>query len=206
MRRKKGKFKKEQQKRKKILLIVENSEVEFFNRYFKIYLEKEYDILIKCESSGRGGKCDIANGSKMTRKINDALYEKDIQAVFLLIDLETKRFDSERKHTCTIELKREYQSKYQVEKGFKDRFYFLVVEKEIESWYLTVNENKSNTNNISENHIQEIKTFLNVNSKQEIVDNMLDGLKSGKYKLDISKNNSLQHFVKKLQELWTGSH
>jgi len=39
MRRKKGKFKKVQ--KKKILLIVENSEVDFFNRYFKNFLQKE---------------------------------------------------------------------------------------------------------------------------------------------------------------------
>jgi len=198
MRRKKGKFKKVQ--KKKILLIVENSEVDFFNRYFKNFLQKEYDILIKCESSGSAGKCDITNGSKMTRKINDALNTDDIQAVFLLIDLETKCFQSEQKHTCIIELKREYQSKYKVEKNLEDKFYFLVVEKEIESWFLTVNESKPHTNNISENHIKEIKAFLKVDSKQEIVDRMLEGLDSGKYKLDFSKNSSLQHFIKKLQE------
>jgi len=164
------------------------------------FLQKEYDILIKCESSGSAGKCDITNGSKMTRKINEALNEEDIQAVFLLIDLETKCFQREQKHTCIIELKREYQSKYQVQKNLKDKFYFLVVEKEIESWFLTVNESKHHTNNISENHIGEIKEFLRVDSKQKIVDEMIRGLGNGKYKLDLSKNKSLEHFIKKLQE------
>lgn len=194
MRRKKGRVSKVQ--KNKILLIVENSEVDFFNQYFKVYLQQEYDILIKCESSGSGGKCDISNGAKMTRKINEALNRDAFKAVFVLLDLETKCFESEQKHTCIVKLKHEYQSKYDVD---SDKFYLLVVSKEIESWFLTVNENKNHTNNISENHIQEIKAFLKVDSKQKIVDKMIYGLRRGKYQLDISKNDSFQFFIEKLK-------
>lgn len=194
MRRKRGRTSKVQ--KNKILLIVENSEVAFFNQYFKLYLEKEYDILIKCESSGSGGKCDITNGAKMTRKINEALNRDTFKAVFVLLDLETKCFESDQKHTCIVKLKNEYRSKYDVD---SDKFYLLVVSKEIESWFLTVNKNKNHTNNISENHIKEIKAFLKVDSKQKIVDKMIHGLRSGKYQLDVSKNSSFQHFIEKLE-------
>jgi hypothetical protein len=42
--------------------------------------------------------------------------------------------------------------------------------------------------------------LLEVRSEPEIVDKIIAGLNSGKYQLDFSKNKSLQHFIKKLQE------
>ena len=181
----------------RILLIVENSEELFFNRYFKQFLLKE-NIEIKCERSGRAGKCDITNGSRMSKIINDALDVEEYKAVFLMMDLKTKCFQSEQTHTCLVELIKEYRPKYKIEK--KENFYLFVVANEIESWFLTIDEKTHNTNNVSENHKAKLKEFLEVKSEPEIVDKMIVGLNSGKYELDFSKNNSLQYFLKKLQE------
>jgi hypothetical protein len=52
-------------KEDRILLIVENSEADFFNQYFKNYLRDNHNILIDCEPSGHGNKCEIANGNRM---------------------------------------------------------------------------------------------------------------------------------------------
>ena len=75
--------------RNRILLIVENSEELFFNRYFKQFLAKD-SIDIKCERSGKAGNCDITNGSRMSKIINDALDVEEYRAVFLMMDLKTK--------------------------------------------------------------------------------------------------------------------
>ena len=181
----------------RILLIVENSEELFFNRYFKQFLLNK-NIEIKCERSGRAGKCDITNGSRMSKIINDALDVEEYKAVFLMMDLKTKCFQSEQTHTCLVELIKEYRPKYKIEKN--ENFYLFVVGNEIESWFLTIDEKIHNTNNVSENHKAKLKEFLEVKSEPEIVDKMIVGLNSGKYELDFSKNNSLQHFIKKLQE------
>jgi len=52
MRRRKSSKKPLNSNQDTILLIVENSEVDFFNKYFKAYLKENYQINIKCESSG----------------------------------------------------------------------------------------------------------------------------------------------------------
>lgn len=182
----------------RILLIVENSEEVFFNRYFKQFFAKN-KIEIKCERSGKAGNCDITNGSRMSKMINYALDKEEYKALFLMMDLKTKCRQSEQTHSCLIELIEEYKDRYKVTQ--KDKFYLFVVCNEIESWFLTIDEKIDNTNNVNENHKDKLKKILNVRTEPEIVDKMIKGLSSEKYKLDPSKNNSLQHFIKKLQQL-----
>jgi len=196
--RKRGqKSKKSLKNQNRILLIVENSEEIFFNHYFKQLLAKD-NIEIKCERSGRAGKCDITNGSRMSKIINDALDIEEYKAVFLMMDLKTKCCQSEQTHTCFLKLIQEYRPRYKIER--KEKFYLFVVCNEIESWFLTIDDKTHNTNNVSENHKAKLKKLLEVENEPEIVDKMIKGLNSGKYQLDFSKNNSLQHFIKKLKE------
>ena len=181
----------------RILLIVENSEEIFFNHYFKQFIAND-DININCIRSGKAGNCDITNGSRMSKIINDALDVEEYKAVFLMMDLKTKCHHSEQTHNCLVKLIQEYRSRYKIEK--KEKFYLFVVCNEIESWFLTIDDKAHNTNNVSENHKAKLKKFLEVKSEPEIVDKMIVGLKSGKYQLNFSKNNSLQHFIKKLKQ------
>ena len=195
MRRKKNH--KLKSKENRILLIVENSEADFFNQYFKNHLKDNYNIIIDCEPSGSANKCEIANGNRMTKRIIEALERERYRAVFLMIDLKTKCFTSENTHTCLVELKNEYLPKYKIDKELKNKFYFFVVCNEIESWFLTIDKD---TNSVHKDHKKELMKFLKVNSEPQIVQKMIKELKSGTYKLDISKNNSLEHFIQKLQE------
>jgi len=196
--RKRGQKKRKSLKNQnRILLIVENSEDTFFNSYFKEVLVND-NINIKCERSGKAGKCDITNGSRMTTIINDALDVEEYKAVFLMMDLKTKCHQNEQTHTCLLKLIQEYRPRYKIEK--REKFYLFVVCNEIESWFLTIDKKTHNTNNVSENHKSKLKKFLDVKSEPEIVNKMIHGLKSGKYQLDFSKNKSLQHFIKKLKE------
>ena len=183
-----------------ILLIVENSEIGFFNKYFKEYLKNEESILIDCIRSSTAGKCEITNGNKMTKKVNASLLDDGYKAVFLMIDLDTKCHSFERNHDCLLKLKEEYSPRYKIDKELKNRFYLFVVCNEIESWFLTIDEKRNNTNNVHQDHKNIMEKFLDVQGETHILDKVLDGLHSGKYQLDISKNNSFQHFIKKLQE------
>ena len=180
-----------------ILLIVENSEVNFFKQYFNAYLLKKYSISVKCESSGAGGRCKITDFGKMNNRIERAIKKEGYKAVFLMIDLKTKCFRSENTHTCLVELKREYLPKYKIERRFKNKFYLFVVCNEIESWFLTIDKN---TNSVYTDHKKELMKFLKVNSEPQIVQKMIKELKSGMYKLDFSKNSSLAYFIEKLKE------
>ncbi len=184
----------------KILLIVENSEKEFFQKYFNQFLEDKYAIKVVAKSSGSGNKCDITNFNKISRKIEAFLKIDNYRAVFIMIDLDSKCFQSDRNHNCLVELKNEYLPKYKIDKIVKERFYLFVVCNEIESWFLTIDENKKHTNNPNEDHKKEMKKLLNVNSEKQIVENILSKLSKGTLALDPSKNKSLQHFIKKLQQ------
>ena len=184
----------------KILLIVENSEKVFFQSYFNHFIEENYAIRVVTKSSGSGDKCEITNFQKMSRKIEAFLQKDNYKAVFIMIDLDTKCFGSEKNHNCLVKLKQEYLPKYNIQKSLKDRFYLFVVCNEIESWFLTMDKNKKHTNNPTENHKKEMMKLFNVRNEKEIVEKMLAELKKGSISLDFSKNTSLQHFIKKLQE------
>jgi len=184
----------------KILLIVENSEEIFFQQYFNSFIENRYGIKIVAKSSGAGNKCDIFNFNKMQKKIENFLQKDNYKAVFILVDLNSKCFQSERNHNCLVELKREYLPKYKIQKDLQNRLYLFVVCNEIESWFLTIDKDKKHTNSPYENHKKEIMKFFKVNSEPQIVQRMLQELEQGKIELDFSKNTSLQHFIKKLQE------
>jgi hypothetical protein len=184
----------------KILLIVENSEEEFFRRYFNKFITENYGVKVDVESSGSGNKCDITNFKKITKAIEIYLKFDNYKAVFLMLDLDSKCFQSERNHHCLVELKQEYLPKYKIEKGLKDRFYLFVVCNEIESWFLTIDKKKKHTNSPHGNHKKEMMKLFNVRSEKEIVEKMLAELSRGNISLDFSKNSSLQHFIKKLQE------
>ena len=180
-----------------ILLIVENSEVNFFKQYFNTYLLQEYDISVKCESSGAGNKCEITNYGKMNKRIERAIRKEGYKAVFLMIDLKTKCFTSETTHTCLVDLKKEYLPKYEIAKELKSQFYLFVVCNEIESWFLTIEQD---TNSVHNNHKKELMEFLKVNTEPQIVQKMIKELKSESYKLDFSKNRSLEYFIEKLKD------
>jgi hypothetical protein len=184
----------------RILLIVENSEKEFFQKYFNKFLEREYGLKVDVKSSGSGNKCEITNFKKISSKIELFLDIEKYKSVFLMIDLDTKCFGSNRNHNCLIKLKREYLLRYKIKKELKSRFYLFIVCNEIESWFLTIDKNKKHTNSIHENHKKEIMKLFNVNSEPQIVQRMVRELEREKIKLDISKNKSLQYFIKKLQE------
>ncbi len=184
----------------KILLIVENSEKIFFQQYFNSFIAKNYDIKVVVKSSGSGNKCDITNFNKMQKKIEDSLQKDNYKAVFIMIDLDSKCFKSERNHNCLVELKNEYLPKYTIDKSLRSRFYLFVVCNEIESWFLTIDENRKHTNSPYENHKKEMMDFFKVHSELQIVQRILHELEQGKIELDFSKNNSLQHFIKKLQQ------
>jgi len=181
-----------------ILIVVENSEVDFFNRYFKKFLKENYGISIRCESSGNRNSCEVLNFRKITKRINYALKDENYKAVFLLIDLKTNCRATNRNHTCLIELKKEYQPEYKIDIDVKDRFYLFVVCNEIESWFLTINPNKTDTNSVFEDHKQEIKRYLKVKTERAIVNRVLKGLLNEEFHLDTSKNISLNYFIKKL--------
>jgi len=183
-----------------ILLIVENSEAIFFNSYFKNYLKETESISIHCISSGMAGKCEITNGNKMSKKIKSSLETDGYKAVFIMIDLDSKCYNLEQNHNCLVKLKKEYLPKYDIPKELKDRFYLFVVCNEIESWFLTIDKNKNNTNNPNEDHKKELKKFLNVHNEKEIVDKMIIQLRDKKKQLDFSKNKSLQFFINQLKK------
>ena len=184
----------------KILLIVENSEKEFFQQYFNRFIEDNYAIKIVTKSSGSGDKCEITNFQKMSRKIEAFLEKDSYKAVFVMIDLDSKCFGSERNHNCLVKLKREYLPKYNINRGLREKFYLFVVCNEIESWFLTIDKKRKHTNNSNENHKKEMMKLFNVRNEKEIVEKMLAELRRGTISLDFSKNNSLQHFIKKLKE------
>ena len=183
-----------------ILLIVEDSEVDFFNKYFKAYLKNNKSILIDCIRSGTAGKCKITNGEAMTNKVHAHLLDDAYKAVFIMIDLDTQCHNAQRNHTCLVELKKEYAPRYKIDKELRDRFYLFVVCNEIESWFLTIDEKRNNTNSVHQDHKEIMKKFFDVKREVDILNKILEGLNSGKYQLDFSKNNSLRHFIKKLQE------
>ena len=185
------------EKKADILLIVENSEVNFFKQYFNDYLLKEHGISLKCESSGAGNKCEITNFGKMNKRIQRAISKEGYNAVFLMMDLKTKCFKTETTHTCWVDLKKEYLPQYKIDKALKSQFYLFVVCNEIESWFLTIDKD---TNSVHQDHKKELMKFLKVKSEPQIVQKMIKELKSNKCKLDFSRNSSLQYFVKKLQE------
>lgn len=180
-----------------ILLIVENSEVNFFKQYFNAYLLKEYGISLKCESSGAGGMCKITNYGKMNKRIERAIIKEGYKAVFLMIDLKTKCFTNETTHTCLVDLKKEYLPKYKIDRSLTNKFYLFVVCNEIESWFLTIDKD---TNSVYNNHKKELMEFLKVNSESQIVQKMIKELKTKTYELDFSKNSSLEYFIEKLKE------
>jgi len=197
MRGKKSKRKNLKSKQDTILLIVENSEVIFYNEYFRDFLQKEYQVKIEAISSGKAGQCEITNGNKMSKRVHASLLDDEYKAVFLMIDLDTKCLKVEQNHTCFVKLLNEYKPRYKINKRLKDRFYLFVVCNEIESWFLTI---KKDTNDVYQDHKKELKNFLNLDSETKIVKKMVEELNRGKYQLDFSKNSSLQHFIKKLQE------
>ena len=184
----------------KILLIVENSEKIFFEKYFNNFIEDKYSIKIAVKSSGSGNKCEITNFQKMSRKIEAFLIQDRYKAVFVLIDLNSKCFQSERNHNCLVELKKEYLPKYNINRNLKNRFYLFVVCNEIESWFLTIKEDKKHTNNPNEDHKKEMMRFFKVRNEREIVEKMVLELKKGSVSLNFSKNSSLQYFIKKIKE------
>jgi len=200
MRGKKSKRKNLKSKQDTILLIVENSEVDFYNKYFRSFLEQEYQIKIESISSGKAGQCEITNGSKMSKKVLASLWDDGYKAVFIMIDLDSKCYNSEQNHNCLVKLKEEYSPKYRIPKELKNRFYLFVVCNEIESWFLTIDEAKNNTNNPNEDHKKALKKLLNVRNEKEIVEKMISQLRDKKVELDFSKNTSLQHFITKLQD------
>jgi hypothetical protein len=200
MRKARRKGKKIPKNSNKILLIVENSEKIFFQQYFNHFIEDNYGIQVVVKSSGSGNKCDITNFNKMQKKIEDFLQKDNYKAVFIMIDLDSKCFKSERNHNCLVELKNEYLPRYSIDKNLRERFYLFVVCNEIESWFLTIDKSKKHTNNPYEDHKKELMTHFKVHSEPQIVQRMLHELEQGKVELDFSKNNSLQHFIKKLQE------
>jgi len=201
MRGKKSKRKNLKSKQDTILLIVENSEVKFYNKYFKIFLKEKYQINIESISSGKAGQCEISNGSKMSKKIHASLLDDGYKAVFIMIDLDSKCYNSEQNHNCLIKLKQEYLPKYKIKKELKDRFYLFVVCNEIESWFLTIDKNKNNTNNPNEDHKKELKKFLkNIRSEKDIIDEMIRRLRDKQEQLDFSKNKSLQFFINQLKK------
>jgi len=185
-------------KKNTILLIVENSEKLFYTHYFKKVLKNKYFVDIDCISSGIAGNCEITNGNKMSTRIHSALSLDRYKAVFLMMDLKTKCHSSEQTHTCYVKLKKEYLPKFTIDKEYRDRFYLFVVCNEIESWFLTIDNKRDNTNNVSRNHKEELKNFLNVKSELQIVQKMIVNLQSNKYILDIEKNISFKYFIDKL--------
>ncbi len=200
MRVRKKRGKKLSQNSDKILLIVENSEKAFFQGYFNRFIENNYNIKVVTKSSGSGDKCEIANFQKMSRKIEAFLEKDNYKAVFVMIDLDSKCFGSERNHNCLVELKREYLPKYNIQKSLKNRFYLFVVCNEIESWFLTIDKKKKHTNNPNENHKKEMMKLFNVRNEKEIVEKIIYQLNNKKVELDFFKNKSLQHFIKKIKE------
>lgn len=184
----------------KILLIVENSEEAFFNKYFRDYLKKEHQINIHCESSGSNNKCEISNWNKMSNRIDEAIKNDNYRAVFLMVDLNSKCFKkSTSNHTCLIELRDEYRPKYKIDKALKDRFYLFVVCREIESWFLTIDKERNNTNDNSD-HKKELNKFFNTDlSEIEMVNKMIKELKNNNHSLNINKNESFEHFINKLK-------
>ena len=136
----------------------------------------------------------------MTKAIEAYLKFDNYKAVFVMIDLDSKCFGSERNHNCLVKLKQEYLPKYSIDKSLKERFYLFVVCNEIGSWFLTIDKSKKHTNSSHENHKKEMMKLFSVRSEKEIVEKMLAELSKGSISLDFFKNKSLQHFIKKLQE------
>ena len=187
-----------------ILLIVENSEDTFFNLYFNNYIKERYDILVKCESSGKANKCNITNFEKIGKRVKEALAKDNCKAVFIMIDLDTKCLHRDNaNHKCLVELKNEYLPKYSkhIPSRLKDKFYLFVVCNEIESWFLTAYKKSGNTNNPNDNHKDEIKKLLDLKSETQIVQKVVSDLKRGRAELDFSKNSSFQFFIDKLNSI-----
>jgi hypothetical protein len=136
----------------------------------------------------------------MNKRIQRAISKEGYKAVFLMIDLKTKCFTNETTHICLVDLKKEYLPKYEIDKALKSQFYLFVVCNEIESWFLTI---AKDTNSVYTDHKKELMNFLKVNSEPQIVQKMIKELKSETYKLDFSKNSSLEYFIEKLKELNT---
>ena len=186
----------------RILLIVENSEYDFFNDYFNNYIKRNYKIEVICEKSGKNNTCNITNFDKISKRVKEALERESFKAVFVMIDLDTKCLQRDRNHKCLVELKKEYLPKYykHISSSLRDKFYLFVVCNEIESWFLTAYKEDGHTNNPYEDHKTEIKKLLSRKSEIQIVQKVVSDLKRGKIELDFSKNSSLQFFINKLQE------
>jgi len=136
----------------------------------------------------------------MSKKIKSSLETDGYKAVFIMIDLDSKCYNLEQNHNCLVKLKREYLPKYNIPKELKDRFYLFVVCNEIESWFLTIDEAKNNTNNPNEDHKKALKKLLNVRNEKEIVEKMISQLRDKKVELDFSKNTSLNFFINQLKK------
>lgn len=184
----------------KILLIVENSEEIFFNGYLKEYLKNNHKIYIDCQKSGSNNKCEIQNFNKMNRKIVEAI-DDGYKAVFLMIDLDTQCLRSDFNYDCLVELKKDYEPKYKIPNEVKDRFYFFIVCREIENWFLTIDENQKGITDSIKNAKEKLAKFLKTKESEiEMVQKVTNELNRESYKLNFEKNKSLIHFINKLQE------
>lgn len=199
MRRKKN-SKKINSKENKILLIVENTEELFFNQYLKNYLKNSQNIEIECQKSGSGNKCEIKNFSKMKRKVVESIND-GYKAVFLMIDLDTQCLGSEFNYDCLVELKKDYEPKYNIPNNIKDKFYLFIVCREIENWFLTIDENIRGVTDKIKNAKKELSKLLNSSTNEdEMVKKIISELIKGNYVLNFDKNQSLQYFIKKLKD------
>jgi len=139
----------------------------------------------------------------MSKIINESIEIYKFKAVFLMIDLDSQCFSRQNNHNCLLEFLKDYTPKYKIKKELKDKFYLFVVCNEIESWFLTIDSDKKHTNNPHENHKKELMKLLKVSTEPQIIEKMIINLNRKKFKLDFDKNQSLTHFIKKLNQYYT---
>ncbi len=172
----------------KILIYVEGeSEVIFFNQYFKKYLKERYDIFIECQ------KGDIPS---FKRKVDD--FYSGYKEIFILRDLKTQK-DGNQDYFCIESMKKDFTT--QKDKKFIGdigrSYKFIVVCNEIESWILTY---KKQTNNRSESHYKELFKELKCSKKPPCMKKYIAKLKRNQLVFDISKNKSFQYFIDELKK------
>jgi len=115
-------------KRNKKKIIVEGRSDKIFLDALLKFLNKKmkYDVT----QSGKGDKCEITNKRKIRLLITDA-FDDGYEEIILVIDKETQ-LKCGINYDCILELKDEYRKMMKIPKQVK----IVVVDKEIECWYL----------------------------------------------------------------------
>ncbi len=122
-------------KNKKKIIVEGRSDKIFLDALLSfLNIKEKYDVT----QSGKGNKCEITNKRKIRLLIEDA-FDDGYEEVIIVIDKETQ-LKCGVNYDCILELKDEYRKMMKIPKNVK----IVVVDREIECWYVVWNDELKN--------------------------------------------------------------